>query len=61
MLYMSVTLIVSSSHRSNVSDRTLVTWTPRLRCIPEQAMHITMPRLILAQSKSVMSAEAGVK
>ena len=44
------TLTVCSSHLSNVSDLTLDTCTPRLRCIPEHSIQTKIPKLMLAQS-----------
>ena len=46
-----------SSHLSRVRDRTLEMWTPRLRWTPEHSIHITMPRLILAQSGPIKYKE----
>lgn len=37
-------------HPSKSSDRTLDMCEPRLRCMPEHSMHMSIPRFKLAQS-----------
>lgn len=51
-LWCLLTSITSVSHLSSTSALTRLTWTPRLRWIPEHSMQTMIPRLVLAHSGS---------
>lgn len=54
----SITSIVSDSHLSSMTDRTLLTWTPKLRWIPEHSIQTIIPRLVQAHSGSLTPQSA---
>lgn len=50
---MNVLNVVTYGHSSRSRDRTRDMWDPRLRWIPEHSIHMSTPKLRLAQSGSV--------
>lgn len=58
MNFSLLTSMVSGSHLSNTTERTLLTCTPKLRCIPEHSIHTKIPKLVHAHSGSLARQSA---
>jgi hypothetical protein len=50
---------ITYGHSSRSRDRTLDMWEPRLRWIPEHSIHMSTPKLRLAQSGSATQTNTG--